>query len=140
MLPVLLISTMSNCGLCTQFLDNELDDLIISLDGIASLVRINNDGDDSVPLAIRERAPMTPGFLLFSGDEYAKYYDEHGNPKAEMVNPDCYSYGVIRADPVSQRRVNLRFIPYNRKRSASMVSEWAKRCIKNLDLVVDSEE
>ena len=140
MLPVLVISTMSDCHDCARFMDDELDDLINSLDDQVRLIRFHNSGGDIVPLAIRERAPITPGFLLFSGDEYAKYYDKLNRSIAEMKNPECFSYAVIEADPVSQRRVGLRFIPFKRTRSAPMVSAWTKRCIKNLDLAEDPVE
>lgn len=140
MLPVLIISTMSGCHDCTKFLEDELDELIYELDDEVRLIRVHNDGSGNVPRAILERAPITPGFLLFSGDEYAKYYDKFNRLIAPMEDPKCFSYAVIEADPISRRRVNLRFIPFKRTRSALMVSEWAKRCIKNLDLEDDPVE
>lgn len=132
MLPVVLIETMSGCSHCTEFMDNELDDLIDSLEGIAELVRIHNDDNDSVPEALRERAPITPGFLLFTGEEYAKYYNNKGVQIADIVEPKCIAYAVIEADEVTRKRTNLRYVPFRRARSAALVSAWVERCIKNL--------
>lgn len=140
MQPVLLISTMSNCGGCTKFVSEELDDLVRDLESTARIVRIHNDGSNNVPLAIRERAPITPGFLLFEGEEYAKYYDEDNMPVAPIISPVCFSYAVIHADPVTQKRVNMRFIPFKRARSADMIAAWVRRCIANFPDSNDSDD